>query len=322
MTQQFHTIFYQGILCSQTQLAKYIGGRTMRTSSGQIMTCTGLHDLKPINVLINPFIGTEIKDVNTHPFDRITAYVNPITLACTFVAKISNWYQGIQVYNPNDRAASKENLKTYGLKLSEISIGQETDIESHYEKYRLWRQAYPHHHLILWGVSRGAATTFNAMAKYQYPEVRLVVLEGCFYTVNDVLKNRYLAPISSLFKLVLNVFTRYHHDGPTPAKSVHHFPENVPVVFITSKKDHLVPASSTIKLAKTLAARQKNDIYLLELECANHVNYMFDNKTDHDNYEAFMHAIYHKYDMPYDEILAQKGRALLTKATIYLNNRA
>lgn len=321
---QFQTIFYQGIFCSQAQMTKYIGAHDMKTSSGQTMLCSGLHHLKPIDVLINPFIGKEIKDIDTHVFKGLSSYLNPLNILSSCVTKFANWYQGIEVYDQENAAPKnnlKEDLKTYGLNISQISIGQETDIESHYEKYKLWKQAFPNNNLILWGVSRGAAATFNAVAKYKYPEAKLVVLEACFNTFNDVLKNRYLSPFSSLFNLGLNLFTRYHDDGPSPAKSVADFPEHVPVVFITSKKDTLVPASSTTKLANALAQRQKNDVYLLKLEHGSHPNYMFDDKADHDNYEAFIHAIYQKYHMPYDKELALKGAPLLAQAALNLEQK-
>lgn len=315
---QYQTIFYQGILCSQTQLAKYIGSRIMRTTNGQNMVCKGMHDLNPIDVLINPFIGKEIKDVDMKAFKHVGSCINPLNLISTCLTKFANWYQGVEVHDPEDpNESSKEDLKTYGLNVSQISIGQETDMESHYEKYKMWKNAFPNSHLILYGVSRGAATTFNALAKYQYPEVKLVILESCFNTLDDVLKNRYFSPFSSLLNCGLNLFTRYHNDGPTPAKSVAAFPQNLPVVFITSENDKFIPASSTTKLAKALASRHKNDVYLLTLKHGTHPNYMFDDKKDHDDYEAFIHAIYQRYHMPYDKALAERGESLLAGATLY-----
>lgn len=326
-TNNPQTIFYQGILNSQAQLTKYIGTRTMQASSGQTMSCAGLHHLKPIDVLINPFIGKEIRDVNTRVFQHgLTSYLNPLNILSSCVTKFANWYQGIEIRDQENAPKKnlKEDLKTYGLNISQISLGQETDIESHYDKYKLWKQAFPdNNNLILWGVSRGAATTFNAIAKYKYPEVKLVVLEGCYNTFKDVLKRRYLlSPLTSLFNLGLNLFTHYHNDGPSPTKSVKDFPAHVPVVFITSKKDTLVPATSTTKLANSLAARQQNDVYLLKLENSSHPHYMFDDKTDHDAYEAFIHAIYQRYDMPYDKELARKGAPLLEQAALYTEQKS
>lgn len=60
-----------------------------------------------------------------------------------------------------------------------MSIGQETDMQSHRRKYDSWLASKDKTQgLILWGVSRGTAATFCAFAKRKYPEVKLVVLEG------------------------------------------------------------------------------------------------------------------------------------------------
>lgn len=129
---------------------------------------------------------------------------------------------------------------------------------------------------ILWGVSRGTAATFCAFAKYKYPEVKLI----------------------------------------SPLSSVESYPENVPTVCITSKKDNEVPCENTRRIAERLSDKGKNDVYLLELEESSHPSYMFDNSNDRDKYECFIHAIYEKYHLPFDFKLAEQGRKYLDACMI------
>lgn len=86
-------------------------------------------------------------------------------------------------------------------------------------------------------------------------------------------------------------FKAYNKEGPSPLQAVETFPENIPVVFITSKADGIVPCENTEKIAKALEKKQKNDAYLLKLEKANHADFMFHNKEDPEIYliEFTMH---------------------------------
>src|SRR5579871_1672622 len=115
VNNQYQTIFYQGILCAQTQLTKYIGARTLPASSGQIMACKGFNHLKPIDVLINPFVGTEVNDIDTQPFATPISYLNPINWLSAGVAKFANWCQGIQVEDQPENKKTKQNVRIYGI---------------------------------------------------------------------------------------------------------------------------------------------------------------------------------------------------------------
>jgi hypothetical protein len=313
----YSTIYYQGIFGSQVHITKYIGDHELIATTGEKISCDGRNNLKPLDLLINPVIGKEIKDVNTRPFSNWQTALSPVTWLATGLSAGANWYYGVQVVRPeNDAAAKEDSVKYYAPVISEISISQETDMESHYEKYKLWKQtAKPGDKLILFGVSRGAGTTFNAFAEYKYPEVSLVILEGCFSSVEDVLERRY-GKLSGYVSSGISMFSKYRKDGPSPLKYVDQFPEGVPIVFITSKADKEVPSVSTKILANALAAKNKNEVFLLELETSPHPNYMFDNAHDRNNYETFIHAIYKKYNCPYRAELAEKGEHLLEQCRL------
>jgi hypothetical protein len=100
-------------------------------------------------------------------------------------------------------------------------------------------------------------------------------------------------------------------DGPSPAAAIESFPLGVPVFFITSKTDKSVPCHSTESLAKELAKKGLNPVYLLVLEKSSHPNYMCDDQEDKDAYVTLLHALYKRYELPYIESMADEGEELL-----------
>ncbi|MBX3708130.1 MAG: hypothetical protein KIT56_10275 [Gammaproteobacteria bacterium] len=322
------TLFYQGNGCSQTQALKYVGNHMMIATTGEIMWCTGRNNLQPLNVIYRLYIGKEIADVNLHPFDSYFSLLNPIKIIGSAIAWVSNWRNGFHFIPTR---AGAESVVFHAPIFSQVSIGQETDMLSHRKKYDAWlKDDNTTDGLILWGVSRGTAATFCAFAKEKYPEVKLVVLEGAIDSVQEVLPKRVLNTFKSEYisRHVTNIINtgltffnkcnlmQYHQDGPSPLKSVAEFPEGIPVVFITSKVDTVVTCDNTENIARALAEKGKNDVYLLKLERSSHPNYMFDNIKDRDCYEAFIHAIYKKYNLEHDHELARKGEHLISSCTL------
>ena len=95
------------------------------------------------------------------------------------------------------------------------------------------------------------------------------------------------------------------------------FLKGIPVIFITSEIDVVVPCKNTENIARKLAEKGKNDVYLLKLKRSSHPSYMFDDREDHDNYEAFINAIYKKYNLRHDPKLAANGEGLIQECIIH-----
>lgn len=311
--EECDTLFYQGYCATQVQALKYIGNQKITATTGEIMWCTGRNNLPPLNVIYKLHIGPEISDVNLHPYDSYTSMLNPIKLRDSVQTWISNKYYGYHFHAPLQ--AYTESVRFAVPIYSQISFGQETDMQSHRKKYDSWLEKEDRTSgLILWGVSRGTAATFCAFAKEKYKEVKLVVLEGAVDSMPEVFENIYSHRVVSAINTGLSFFTQYRPDGPSPLKMVADFPENIPVVFITSKIDSIY--SNTENIACALARKGKNDVYLLKLERSNHATYMFDDGDDHDCYETFIHAIYKKYNLKHDSELARKGEDLISTYTL------
>lgn len=322
--EECDTLFYQGMSSSQTQALKYVGNQKIRATTGEMMWCTGRNNFSPLKAIYRLHIGEEIADVNLQPFSSYTSMLNPINVFGSAISWVSNRLNGFH-FSPSENP-SAESVVFHAPIISKLSIGQLTDIESHQKKYQHWLQRNDRTQgLILYSVSRGTATTFCAFAKAKYPEVRLAIFEGAIDSVPNVLSQRainkfkfnYIADKAiSVVSSCLSHFTQYKPGGISPLASVADYPENVPTVFITSKIDTEVPFENTNRLANALAARGKNDVYLLKLNKSSHPNYMFDDKDDRDSYEAFIHAIYRKYNLKYDLDLADKGEALLSGSSL------
>ncbi len=324
------TIFFQGIGTAQTQALKYIGDRTITATNGQSMWCVGRNQLKPLNVLYHVHIGVEVEDVFLIDNSAYFSKLLPSYLLGSFISWQTNSYYGFQFSSPP--LPANESVEFYAPNISRMNVGQTTDIATHKAKYQSWQaRENKNKGLILWGVSRGTAATFCAFAEEHYPEVRLVVLEGAIDSVQNILTNHTNALVQkeSLSQSITNAvssglsffkqkaLTDYDPNGPSPLKSVDSFPEQVPVVFITSKIDRVVHSSNTQHIANTLAAKGKNDVYLLTLEHSRHPSYMFDDKHDHDKYETFIHAIYKKYNLEHDSQLAQRGEQWIAESTLH-----
>lgn len=318
MIDPVDTLFFQGINSSQTQILKYTGTREVSATTGENMHSKGRNGLLPLSIIYAPYLSPENPDIALFGlalFSPKNLFQLPLNVTSLFISFFSNIYYGCQFSGTH---RTTESVKAHTVKLFEISVGQDADIAAHKAKYDDWKRKNPiRKKLILFGVSRGTAATFCAYTKHQYPEVKLVVLEGAIDSIPDVFRNRAARYTHSrtmqnfavgAVNKALSIFTKFKPDGISPIACVDQYPENVPTVFITSKIDNEVPCENTKRIAQALANRGKNEVYLLVLENSSHPAYMYDNESDRNKYEAFIHAIYEKYELPFDSVLAKIGK--------------
>lgn len=179
---------------------------------------------------------------------------------------------------------------------------------------------------ILMGVSRGAATTFQAAARYNKQKrnldrVKLIHLEGCFDSVEHVMRKRhpwllkYDFCMNTAAKLASNIIA-FKKDGPAPIKVVEDFPKDIPVAFVTSKKDREVSPICTKTLIRALLNAGHKKVYFYELQNSSHPNYTSDDVQDKTNYQNFMHALYKENGLPYIPACANAGQILLAHAKL------
>ena len=314
--QPAQTLFYSGVLSSQTQLVRYVGQGGFIASTGESVAYKqGLPELaQALDVIYAPFIGHEIADVNLTPFSSWRACISPITWG--FVAKscLTHWWYGVEITKtavPNAIHQTNASVAYHSIHLDKLSIAQKTDIDSHQLKYEAWQASEDKSQkLIAYGVSRGAATTLVSCATNNYEGIKLIILEGCFLSVEDTLEKRFGA-FSFFARRALQMVTAYREDGVSPIDCLNNVPEGIPIAFISSLVDKEVPYQSVWQLAQALANSNKNQVYFLTLQESRHPTYMHDDLADRYKYQQFMHALYKKYHLAHKPLLAEKGKALL-----------
>jgi hypothetical protein len=308
--QEVHTIFYQGMNNSQVQLSKYTGDYGFIATTGEHVVSS-----KGVSLIYKPFVGTEIDEVRLSNFDGYT--LNPWYLVHELVSRLSNKSFNVEV---SGKSTDGHSVAAHAVRLSKICIGQDNDINSHKLKYEKFIQTFPDKPLILYGVSRGTAATFNSVAMngYDLNKIKLIVLEGAIDSIEHVLSERSIVGKlpQGLVNFFLALFTSYDPDGLQPIENINNFPENVPVVLITSEVDAEVPCVCTKALAEALNVRGKNPVHLLVLKNSRHPRYMMDDEADTQNYLAFMHTLYKKYDLPYIPKFAKLGEEMQILAEV------
>jgi Prolyl oligopeptidase family len=287
------TICLQGMASSQAQFSKYT--KQLETTTGQVVSCPKKNR---IDIILHPFIGQELSEVVPHSaqnrwFQKLMAgmyrYVQRNMYEYTFTPK-----------------SPDIDISGYYIDINKINVAQSNDIQEHAAKYALWKTQYGNNPYIALGISRGAAATFTSIALNQYDQLpALVILEGCFSCVPDVLNFRY-GKAWKVASWLLHKFTQYDPNGPSPLSSIDHFPANVPVVFISSQADTSVPYACTKKLAYALAQKGGNDVYLITLATAGHTTYSITPK-DRELYRNCLHAIYREYNLPFIKKHADAG---------------
>lgn len=174
--------------------------------------------------------------------------------------------------------------------------------------------------ILLFGVSRGASTiitTTSQMATDELANLRGLVLESPFATFDDVVdgiinQSQILKRIPLIRSVGVQLpeifFGGYRRNGIRPINVIEQLPKDLPILFIASEEDQLVPALSTIKLYNKLRARGHKNIHLYLSPKGRHANIL----TDYgEPYRWVTHAFYKRYNIPHNEKFAEKGKSLL-----------
>ncbi len=204
-------------------------------------------------------------------------------------------------HNDNDGSISAKN--TFSSK--KASLAQNTEIETlknHIENID--------GDAVLFGHSMGASTIINYMAQYNPKNIKAVVLEAPFDTIESVVRNKIgwfrKLGLGSLYLWLAH--PEYDRYGIRPGNVVHRIHPTIPVIFIHSKKDSLIPVTSSRRMYNAMKKNGRTKVHIFELEEATHTN--ASNCADSGNYQRVIHAFYKNYGLPCDETLAAEGQAL------------
>lgn len=319
-------LFFQGRDSSQLQAIRYLGNNKITATTGEEA------QISVPNILTIPqqriWLYPEIKEI-----DRKDQW----SLG-SLISKFKFWFMGISVTKNNKNTAlplyptdEMGSVYQYSVINQKRSLGQDNDISDHKNKVDALEQYAPKINKVLYGVSRGAATTFAALSQHHYHNVKLCVLEGppgsisaqikFYFTkfLGRLLYNDYLAPwiIGGAHKADKNKQAKAQIDN---------FPDDVPLVIISSRNDWTVQHKSSFNLALGVAAKRikaKDNgedvapVYFLQLDDSGHNQYFrTDVSNDAIRYQHFIHALYKKHGLPYIEDYAALGAAELDTADL------
>ena len=311
-----YTLFCQGVLASQIQLASYCGKEGFVTTTKEVVTKVG----KKINIIYQPFIGRELQEVLLSSSKQTTSFSFFLFLKFLwspifYLLKWISFYKNKKTYKiipSTTEEEQKETVQSHSIDWRELNLGQKGNRNEIKEKYYSLFKERKVDKIVLFGISRGAATIFasccSSSNSYNYvdsfAQVKLVILEGCFDSVENVIAKRFPFLFSFLASKALELLTQYskkEDQESSPLALVNFFPRRIPVAFITSEIDHVVPLTNTLNLVNALKNTGHEHVHLLVLKHSTHSTYASFHKEDQIRYQSFIHGLYKKYGLPYIE---------------------
>jgi hypothetical protein len=302
-------IYAPGLMGSEIIMGRYCPEFVAQTGE-KITWKTGGHVIgQPHSAVIFP--DTNLKKATCFTLNPLTAFMNGVRKDLfPLPAYYFGTKYGITVVDNPD---SKLTVANYTPKFSACNIGQSKDIKALYTTYRKQIKNNPNTDVILYGDSRGAATIFNFIALHKPEKVKAAVIEGIFDTVPHCIKHFIYDSKSPeteacMHQLISLIAGKYRKNGINPLKSAEIIDDTIPLLFVTSLNDGLVPPQSTIGLYKRLKERGHHNIHLLVLKKSLHPAYMIDDLEDQKTYEAVVHAFYKQYNLPHNSSKAANGQ--------------
>lgn len=309
------TVYYQGLNSTQVSAAKLAGKEGfVSRHTGEQVSCS-----KAIDCLINLAIYPEIDEVELlDPSKPLFYYLlRPYTLAWFMRSYYIYKHNTIRIKPHGEKVPDGLSLRAHAVRVHKINIGQEGDIAEHKKRVEACHAEFPDEDIVLYGMSRGALTTFIGHALHRYAWVKAVVLEGCPSALPDIVKTIPNKILRAFYRHCVRHLCAHDPKGISALSCVDQFPLETPVLFITSEKDKLVPASCTLDLVDKLVKAGHKHVYCLVLKNSSHTGYSSDDPEDALNYQHIVHAFYKKYGIEgYNETYAAAGEKLLEQSHI------
>jgi pimeloyl-ACP methyl ester carboxylesterase len=194
-----------------------------------------------------------------------------------------------------------------------VNLGQDLDIATLHDAYEYALAQYPDRDVVLAGVSRGAATIINFVAKFKPNRVKALVLESPFDTLENVIKhllNRHhigWIPFSYTLaaKYMQSQFPLLKLEGIVPAQVVQQIPHDIAIFLVHGENDKTVPKKSSELLYIKLREAGHNKVHLFEIATGNHARIM--QGPEAWLYHQVVHAFYKNYQLPHDAQAASRG---------------
>jgi len=273
------TLFFQGNMAARNQGAKYTGPNGIKVLYKPTNTVYTSRIPNAPLLFYNPYLYDELKEiVYGMPW-------NPLFFPNYLISFVIQWYFNI-IGSP-----------AHHVDLFRLNVGGPADVSQHQTALKNCIHDNPGKKIVLFGTSRGAATTFVSVSLLP-PELRskicLVVVEAPFDTVPNVLEKTAYVP-AALQLFLLTHLCQYSPSQLTPLDAADNFPLDIPIAFITSEVDSTVPYQCTKNVIRKLKNRNHKNIHHLKLKKSGHSTMSLHNEEDVNNYKIFMNDLYEKY---------------------------
>lgn len=309
--KQVAYLYAPGLFGSEFIMSRYCP--EFMAMTGEKITC-----VKGGHVIGQPHKSVVFNDVNLNKpknssWHPVTVLVNKFR--SSVFPRAESFFDDKYGIKIADNPTSQLSVVNYFPKLASSDIGQQNDINILSQAYFELVSQYPDLDIVLYGDSRGAATSFNFLALNRPSQVRAAVLEGIFDTVPHCIKHfihdhKSSITEESLHYVLAKLTGKYRKDGINPLKSADLIDDHVPILFVASLKDGVVPAQSSLNLYKKLKNRGHKQVHLLILQKSLHPIYMLDDLDDKIAYETVVHAFYKHYNLPHNAQKAAQGQDL------------
>lgn len=270
------TFFFQGHGSSRFHATVYAGQQGIDAMVENNLVHAVCPDAPQL--LHNIWTYPELEDVDYYPS-------NPILWLGKALHYTANRYRRI------DGAISHASI------ISKWNVSGEQDVSHHLYWFREMLQSIsPDKKVVLFGCSRGAATTFisvSQMTPEEHQRIALVILEAPFDSVtNTIFESAYCPHIQMA---LLPRLTLYNPDQMTPSEAANFWPNTVPVAFITSNADTRVPKRLTLNLINKIRSYGHTKVHHCELHNSHHMLYPMHNLNDQKIYYDFVNEMYQLY---------------------------
>lgn len=184
----------------------------------------------------------------------------------------------------------------YGINPVKFNLGQELDLYQINEAYQKILLKDKNAKIICFGVSRGGAALINFLALFKPTNIKGVIIEGAPSSLMEIVNNS--SGLNYIFYSMINKLapyvTNYRSNGPHPINSVLNLPHDIPILFVTSKKDQIVPYECSVNMYNKMIDNGYKNVELLVLENSKHDDYLSNNNDDTNKYLQSVSDIYKK----------------------------
>ena len=184
-------------------------------------------------------------------------------------------------------------------------------------KASLKKSTNPNKDLVLVGLSRGASSILIFAGLHKPEQVKGIIVESPFDSTRTIAQNMlrklHLDSVPGMQTLghwaISAIFWQHSTRGIQGIDSVESIDKDLPILFVCSREDSLIPVESTIALYKKLRENGHKKVHIFIANAGRHGRIL--HGSDGKKYQRIVHAFYQKYGMHHDKELADLGEKLL-----------